>query len=353
MSNRRLPAEWESQSGVILVWPHAHGDWKHNLDAVEKTYTTMVSAICSHEIVVIVCFDDAHQDHIKQLLKTHNIEKTTVNNNLRFAIAASNDSWVRDTGPITVIETNNDKDNLLLLDFTFNGWGQKYPANLDNKITECLKQTHIFEPHRVLNDPLILEGGSIESDGHGTLLTTSSCLNNPNRNSGLSIKDIEQALRAQLGTKRVLWLKHGELIGDDTDGHIDTLARLCSQSTIAYSSCMDTADDHYKPLSAMEEELCSFKTADGKPYQLVPLPIPAAIHNSQGERLPANYANFLMINDAVLVPTYDDPNDAVALQALKNCFPKRKIIGIDCRSLVHQFGSLHCATMQLPLGVLK
>lgn len=353
MSNRRLPAEWEPQSGVILVWPHAHGDWKYNLDDVEKTYSTMASAISSREIVVIVCFDGAHRDHIKQLFKTQDLEKDAIDSNLRFAIAASNDSWVRDTGPITVIDTSSGKDSLLLLDFTFNGWGEKYPANLDNIITARLNQAHIFEPHRVLSNPLVLEGGSIESDGHGTLLTTSSCLNNPNRNPGLSFAEIEQALHIQLGAKRTLWLQYGHIIGDDTDGHIDTLARFCSPETIAYTCCRDTADVHYQSLSAMEEELSLLKTADDRPYQLIPLPIPAAIHNSQGERLPANYANFLIINDAVLVPTYDDPNDAIALQALEKCFPERKIIGIDCRSLVQQFGSLHCSTMQLPLGVIE
>ena len=352
MINHRLPAEWEPQSGVMLIWPHAHGDWKQNLNEVEKTYLAMVSAICAHEIVLIVCFDHSHQEHVKQLLNTHNIQKEAIDTSVRFAIAASNDSWVRDTGPITVIETSDNKDSLLLLDFTFNGWGEKYPANLDNKITEQVKQAHLFEPHRVLSQPLILEGGSIESDGQGTLLTTSSCLSNPNRNANLSKEAIEQALHVQLGAERVLWLHHGHIAGDDTDGHVDTLARFCSRDTIAYTSCEDTTDIHYASLSAMEAELCSLTTSDGKPYQLVPLPIPAAIHNSQGERLPANYANFLIINGAVLVPTYHDPNDTIAMQALKSCFPNRDIIGIDCRSLVHQFGSLHCATMQLPYGVL-
>lgn len=352
MTNYRLPAEWEPQSGVMLVWPHPHGDWKHNLDAVEKTYLAMVSAICAHEVALIVCFDDSHREHIKQLFNIHHINKETIDTSVRFALAASNDSWVRDTGPITVVETSDNKGSLLLLDFTFNGWGEKYPANLDNKITKQVTQAHLFEPHRVLSTPLVLEGGSIESDGHGTLLTTSSCLSNPNRNPNLSREDIEQALQAQLGAERILWLHHGHIAGDDTDGHIDTLARFCSPDTIAYTCCEDTTDIHYASLSAMEAELSLLKTSDGKPYQLVPLPIPAAIHNSQGERLPANYANFLIINGVVLVPTYDDPNDAIALRALAACFPDREIIGIDCRSLVHQFGSLHCATMQLPFGVL-
>ena len=375
MCNRRLPAEWEQQSGVMLVWPHVHGDWKDNLNDVEKTYLTIVTAICPHEAVVIVCFDDAHRAHVTQLINTHESSTGTVDNNLRFIIAPSNDSWVRDTGPLTVIENTvlenieddsggdnfigsvrNDsakKNNLCLLDFTFNGWGEKYPSAFDNEITAHVTRANLFGKNPVLQHPLILEGGSIESDGQGTLLTTTSCLSNPNRNPGLTREDIEDILRTQLGAKRILWLNHGHLAGDDTDGHIDTLARFCSHDTIAYTHCNDTTDIHYESLTAMAKELADFKTVDGKPYQLQPLPIPAAIHNDHGERLPANYTNFLIINEAVLVPTYNDPNDLTALQALETCFPERKIIGIDCRSILQQFGSLHCATMQFPLGVLN
>lgn len=354
MCNRRLPAEWEPQDGVILVWPHARGDWKHNLNHVEQTYVTIASSIRSHETVIIVCFDDAHRIHIKQLLNIHNIPITTTRNNLRFVIAPSNDSWVRDTGPLTIIENNNGCENsLCLLNFTFNGWGEKYPSALDNDITTHLKQAHIFRQHSVHNHSMILEGGSIESDGQGTLLTTISCLNNPNRNPGLSKKDIEETLQTQLGANRILWLKHGHLAGDDTNGHIDNLARFCSHNIIAYTHCNDQTDIHYESLTAMAEELAALKTTEGKPYRLLPLTIPAAMHNAHGERLPANYANFLITNKTVLVPTYNDPNDANALQTLATCFPERKVIGIDCRSLLQQFGSLHCATMQFPLGVLN
>ena len=360
MCNRRLPAEWEPQSGVMLVWPHSHGDWQHVLNAVDETYVTIVAAICPHETVVIVCFDQTHRAHIKQLLNTHNIPAETKQSNLQFVIAPSDDSWVRDTGPLTVFENhgenhddNHEKNQLCLLDFTFNGWGEKYPSAYDNKITTQVKQAHIFGQHPMRTQPMVLEGGSIESDGQGTLLTTASCLKNPNRNPALSNTDIEKILATQLGTKRILWLNHGHLAGDDTDGHIDTLARFCSHDTIAFTHSDDTTDIHYESLTAMAEELAAFKTNDGKPYRLLPLPIPAAIHNTQGERLPANYANFLIINEAVLVPTYNDPNDSIALQTLAIGFPGREIIGIDCLSLLQQFGSLHCATMQFPLGALQ
>lgn len=347
MSHRRLPAEWEPQSGVMLVWPQAHGDWKHNIDDVEKTYVAIVSAICSHETVVIVCADQNHHSHIEQRLT---IQKDLNQKKLQFIIAPSNDSWIRDTAPLSVIENHN---RINILNFTFNGWGGKYPSALDNAITSHLKNARIFGQHPVVDQTMVLEGGSIETDGQGTLLTTSNCLSNPNRNTNLSKDNIEEILHAQLGAKRLHWLEHGQLIGDDTDGHIDTLARFCSSNTIAYTSCNDTADMHYKPLTSMAKELSAFKTTDGQPYQLKALPIPAAIHNSKGDRLPATYANFLIINHAVLVPTYDDPNDDIALQTLETCFPNRNIIGIDCRSLLQQFGSLHCATMHFPLGVLN
>ncbi len=338
----------------MLVWPHTHGDWQHTLSEIEKTYLELVSIIHRHEIVFIVCFDQAHQTHIEQITKPHGIDP-----NLRFTIAPSNDSWVRDTGPLTVIDIDSGPENnannarLYLLDFSFNGWGGKYPSELDNRITGRLKQAGVFQQHPISNLSLVLEGGSIESDGQGTLLTTTRCLHNPNRNPALSTKDIEKILQTQLGAQRILWLTQGHIAGDDTDGHIDTLARFCPNNTIAYSSCNDASDIHYPALNAMAAELATFTNADGKPYRLIPLPIPAAIRNSKGESLPANYANFLIINDAVLVPTYDDPNDILALQALEAGFPDREIIGIDCRSLLQQFGSVHCATLQFPAGVLN
>lgn len=357
MNNRRLPAEWEPQSGVILVWPQALGDWKHNLIEVEKSYLSIAAEICAQETLVVVCADEAHRAYIEQQLELHLTPKGIDSNNPQFIIAVSNDSWVRDTAPFSIIEDRDDngeiKEHLYLLNFTFNGWGDKYPSALDNAITQHLTAGRIFGQHPVVNHPMILEGGSIESDGQGTLLTTTSCLANPNRNPELSIEDIEKILRTELGAKRILWLNHGQLIGDDTDGHIDTLARFCSHDTIAYTHCNDQSDIQYAPLAAMASELAALKTADGKPYRLLPLPIPAAIYNLEGDRLPANYANFLIINNAVLVPTYNDPNDALALQTLEGCFPDRKVIGINCHSLLQQFGSLHCATMQFPRGALS
>jgi agmatine deiminase len=200
---------------------------------------------------------------------------------------------------------------------------------------------------------LVLEGGGIEVDGSGSLLATERCLLAPTRNPGLGRAALEERLGELFGLKRVLWLRHGALAGDDTDSHIDTLARFCDARTIAYAACDDPSDKHYDELGAMAEELRGFRAADGRPYQLVALPWPRAKRDAEGNRMPATYANFLIINGAVLVPTYRDPADRLALDCLGRCFPGREIIGIDCLALIQQHGSLHCVTMQLPEGVLR
>jgi len=345
MTSIRLPAEWEEQSGVMLTWPRREGDWASNFDAAEKTFLDIARQISVHEKVLIVCSDENQQITIQQQLKNSHAET----NNLIFAIAGSNDTWARDHGPITVFEN----DGLRLLDFIFNGWGGKYPSDLDNKITQSLANKKVFGENIMESINFVLEGGSIESDGQGTLLTTSHCLLSPSRNSTLGKQEIELSLRQHLGTHHILWLNHGNLAGDDTDGHIDTLARFCDHKTIAYVSCDDPDDEHYNELEAMREELEQFRDRDGKAYRLIPLPLPSAKYNSKGKRLPATYANFLIINHAVLVPTYNDSKDKLASSILQECFPERKIINIDCAALIEQFGSLHCVTMQFPAGALN
>ena len=224
-------------------------------------------------------------------------------------------------------------------------------SDLDNRINKQLQAQGLWKaPLDTVG--LILEGGSIESDGNGTILTTAECLLNGNRNPHLAKTGLEAELNGFFGAGHFLWLENGYLAGDDTDSHVDTLARLCPDDTIAYVVCDDPADEHYPALGAMERELMAFRTVDGRPYRLIPLPWPEARYNEAGERLPATYANFLIINGAVLVPTYRDKSDAAALRAVADAFPGRKIIGIDCLPLILQHGSLHCVTMQLPKGVL-
>lgn len=339
-----LPPEWAPQSGVMLTWPHAHGDWAARLHEVEPVFVAIAREVARREKVLITCYDERHRQHVSQRLDAGGVDRRRV----VLRTAPSNDTWARDHGPITVACG----DELLLLDFLFNGWGGKYGYALDNALTRRLYDQGTFGATPLQSVDLVLEGGSIEVDGSGSLLTTERCLLAPTRNPGLARAALEARLAELLGVTRVLWLKHGALAGDDTDSHIDTLARFCDAGTIAYVACDDARDEHYAELRAMEEELRQLRAADGAPYRLVALPLPRAVLDEHGRRLPATYANFLIINGAVLVPTYRDPADALALERLRSCFADREIVAIDCLPLVFQYGSLHCVTMQLPAGVL-
>jgi agmatine deiminase len=341
MTSRRLPAEWEEQDGVLLAWPHEKSDWQPVLDLVEPVFAEIITTISRYERVVVTVPETG-----PVAAKLH--RAGAVMERVTLVEIPTNDTWSRDFGPITVLADGAP----LLLDFGFNGWGLKFAANHDNRVTGLLWSTGLFTAGRKTIG-LVLEGGSIESDGRGTVLTTSECLLDLNRNPHLDRKDLERMLAEQFGADRVLWLDNGYLAGDDTDSHIDTLARLCPNDTIAHVACDDPADEHYAALSAMKRELENFRTASGAPYRLIPLPWPAPCFDADGDRLPATYANYLVINGAVLVPTYNDGNDAAALAALQLAFPDRRIIGIDCRPLILQHGSLHCITMQLPKGTLS
>ena len=337
-----LPAEWHPQSGVQLTWPHADTDWAHMLHEVEACYIEVSREIAKRTILLIITPDI---QHVEEILAKSGINMT----NVRLFECDSNDTWARDHGAITLLNEGHP----YILDFTFNGWGQKFASNLDNQITRELCKEEILKGTYINNLSFVLEGGGIESDGEGTLLTTSTCLLSPNRNDEMSKQDIESYLIERFNLKQVLWLDHGYLAGDDTDSHVDTLARLCDKNTIAYVKCQDEADEHYEELKNMEEELKAFRTLEGKPYQLIALPMADAVEFDE-ERLPATYANFLIMDEAVLVPTYNQPqNDALALKALQKAFPTREIIGINCSPLIKQHGSLHCITMQYPKGVLN
>lgn len=340
--NLRLPAEWEIQDGVLMAWPHEGTDWSYMLDDIRPVFSEIIRHITRFERVLLTSPDIAST---AKYLKNAGIDLTAIT----LCEIPNNDTWARDFGPITIIF--NDKP--VLLDFGFNGWGLKFAANHDNLISKRLKQSGTLLPN--LNTiGLVLEGGSIESDGLGTILTTTECLLSPNRNPQLGKSEIEQALASLLGAKRVLWLNNGWLAGDDTDSHIDTLARICPGNTIIYQACDHPLDEHYEPLKLMENELKNFTAPDGSPYRLIPLPWPTARFDEQAHRLPATYANFLVINRAVLVPTYRDPErDNRALERIAQAFPGREAIGIDCLPLLEQHGSLHCVTMQLPQGVLS
>ena len=261
----------------------------------------------------------------------------------------NNDTWARDHGFITLVD---DEGNARLLDFCFNGWGEKFPSELDNAINR-----RIYEEGKVKGEykdclDFVLEGGSIESDGKGTVFTTTGCLLAPHRNQPMTQAEIEERLKRELNAERIVWIDYGHLTGDDTDGHIDTLVRICPDDTLLYVGCNDPDDEQYEDLQLMKAQLATFRTLDGKPYRLMELPMPRPIYDEDGYRLPATYANFLVINGAVLCPTYAQPDlDTEALRLIGEAFPDREIVGIDCRSVIKQHGSLHCCTMQFPIEV--
>jgi agmatine deiminase len=340
----QLPAEWAKQSGVQLTWPHENTDWKEILDEVIPCFVAIAKEVAKRELLLIVCPD---RDVVKKQLGND------INyDNVRFVQLETNDTWARDHGAISVFVNNEP----YIFDFCFNGWGMKFAANHDNVITRELYKSDVFAPAVGYQNMLhcVLEGGSIESDGKGTILTTAECLLSNNRNEYRSQEELDEYLKMIFGAERVLWLNNGYLAGDDTDSHIDTLARFCSEDTIAYVQCTDKEDEHYEELSLMEEELQAFRTMDGKPYNLIPLPMADCVVDEDDEhRLPGTYANFLIINGAVLLPTYRSEKDELAKAQLQKAFPDREIIGIDCLPLIKQHGSLHCVTMQFPEGILN
>jgi agmatine/peptidylarginine deiminase len=298
------------------------------LDEITATYHEIAREIAQRENLLIVAPEEA-QPII----------------NCQLSIINSNDTWARDHGFITLTD---DEGHHRLLDFCFNGWGEKFPAELDNAINRRLYDEGKLEGEYADCLDFVLEGGSIESDGRGTVFTTTGCLLAPHRNQPLTKEEIENRLKRDLHAERILWIDHGNLTGDDTDGHIDTLVRICPDDTLLFMGCDNPDDEQYDELRLMEEQLKTFRTLEGKPYRLLKLPMPRPIYDGD-DRLPATYANFLIINGAVLCPTYAQPDlDAEALRIIGEAFPDREIVGIDCRSIIKQHGSLHCCTMQFP-----
>ncbi|UCE88619.1 MAG: agmatine deiminase family protein [Pseudomonadota bacterium] len=341
---RRLLPEWHPQDGVLLTWPHSESDWRPALTAIEAVYLSLVKAITRFETALVVCRNATHLAHVRRQLEPAAIPPQR----LILTVTPSNDTWTRDYGPITVLENGVP----CLLDFVFNGWGGKFPADLDNDVTHKLHAAGMFGDVPLQHLDFVLEGGSIDSDGGGRILTTRACLLTPTRNAGLDAAAVEHQLRESLGIDEVLWLEHGYLAGDDTDSHIDMLARFCTPRTVAYTSCTDPGDEHFAELQAMEHQLQAMFSAADPAVELIPLPLPAPQFDADGGRRPASYVNFLILNGAVLVPAYGDPADLTAQERLQKCFPGRTLVNIDCRALIAQGGSLHCATMQLPGGVL-
>lgn len=342
---RRIPAEWETNQAVMITLPHPLTDWAYMLDEIRECYFEMIKAIADDCRLLIVT-----SDLVADSLLIGGIPGVN-RANISYASVPTNDTWIRDYGFITTVTTEGDCE---INDFKFNGWGLKFAADKDNMVTGTLAQSGLIHGNYINHLSFVLEGGSIESDGHGTLLTTTRCLMSPNRNGGMTRSQIEAYISDSFGIRKMLWLDYGALMGDDTDSHIDTLARLAPANTILYVACDDTSDPHYEELKAMERQLETFTNADGKRFRLLPLPLPSPIYDEDGQRLPATYANYLVTPRSVIVPIYGQPeNDSNAMKQIAVAFPGYDIKPVDCRTLIKQHGSLHCATMQTSNSVLK
>lgn len=338
----RFPAEWEKSGALLMAVPHKDSDWNYMLDEVLECFFSIVKAAKDYGKVIIVTPDLSETGkQIEKYLGTDFSGIVTVE-------IPTNDTWARDFGPITLVDENYETP--VLIDYKFNGWGLKFASDKDNLITRGLFEQKVLKGELINRLGFVLEGGSIETDGKGTVLTTSSCLLSPNRNGGYTRQEIEDRLKADLNARRVLWLDYGWLEGDDTDSHIDTLARIAPNDTILYVKSYYPGDKHTAELNKMEQQLSEFRTQEGNPYNLIGLPLPEPIFDEDGNRLPATYANYLVFNEAVLLPTYNQKeNDSLAEQMIRIAYPDHKVIPVDCRPLIKQHGSLHCMTMQLPL----
>jgi len=328
----RLPAEWEPQQQVLLTWPHKYSAWRGQLPEIDKFYVQATNIISQFQYITLIAYDKEHQQHIKKQIKdeySHNIKITCIQ---------TNDTWIRDYGPITVYNNQNP----MLLNFNFNGWGSKFPANLDNLVnTQLIKKK---QPHKDFS--LILEGGSIDSNGDGELLTTESCLLTNTRNKNHTKEKLEIFFKENLGIKKTHWLQNTTMLGDDTDGHIDMFARFVNKKTIVYAKSHHPNDPNAIALNKLEQQLTLLRNSQGEQFNLIPLPQPQAIMWNQ-QPLPVSYINFLLINQAVLVPTYNVSQDKTILEQFQTIFPQKKIYGIDSSILIRHGGSIHCASMNL------
>ena len=346
-----LPAEWATQSGIQLTWPHENTDWAPYLDAITDTFIQLAREIARQEKLIIAA---RNPEEVERILRQHIPEDHI--KNIRIFECYNNDTWARDHAPLTLMPADTKTNNAgepMLLDFKFNGWGEKFEWQHDNCITRSLFDQQAFNGNIKSYKQFVLEGGSIESDGKGTIMTTSFCLLAPNRNQPMNQNDIEHRLINYFNARRVVWLHHGKLVGDDTDGHIDTIVRLCPNDTIVYQGCDDKEDEQFTDFKLLEDELRKLSTLNGESYKLLKLPMPDAIFDD-GQRLPATYANFVILNRSVIVPAYQQKNkDTEAARIIKQAFPDKEVVCIDATTVVRQHGSLHCLTMQYPCGVIK
>ena len=339
ISKGRLPAEWEKQSAVQLTWPHDKDIWQEDFPKIINLFVSLSKIMISHTRLIIICLKATD-------IKYYFTEKEK--KRIFFIEAKSNDIWTRDHGFISL----KAKQNIFLLNFIFNGWGLKFVANHDNLLNLKLKQSSIFSEKVSFKDvSLVFEGGSIDSNGNGEALTTSTCIFSLNRNEYIPKANLIKNLKDTFNLSKLHLLDHGHLQGDDTDSHIDMLARFVNENTIVHAVCNDKNDNHYESLQKMKVELEEISNSKGQKYNLIGIPIGKVI--KEDARLPASYINFLLINGAVLVPQYNVPEDKIAIEIFSKLFKNRIVIPFNCTLLIRQGGSLHCATMNFYEGTLK
>lgn len=343
MSDIRFIPEWEPIEYVLLALPNKDTDWDYILPEAIDQYRRLVKAITDEGIkVILLCKDEAEAKDVMKDCKQEFMYYIEID---------YNDTWTRDYGMISVVRN----ERLRALDFGFNGWGLKFASDKDNLVNLHLNEGGKIAALCYRNErDFVLEGGSVETDGNGTILTTSRCLQSPNRNGGRTKAELNRELHERLGADHVLWLDHGALEGDDTDSHIDTLARLAPDDTIVFTGTKNFDEPQFESLLAMRAQLTLFRTSEGYPYNLVELPLPDSVLDTDGQRLPATYANYLVANGVIFMPTYAQPDkDELAMRSIRIAYPTHKVVGVDCRTLLRQHGSLHCATMQIPAGIIN
>ena len=336
----QMPAEWEPHAATWLAWPHNQETWPEKFDAISGVYAQMIEALHQSERVNICVNDATSVQSVQQQLGNTDVDISRIS----LYEIPTNDAWARDHCPTFLTRQHDKHTELCQANWTFNAWGSRYPPwDLDDAVPGHIARhlgLHSFTPD------IVLEGGSIEVNGQGMLLTTESCLLNPNRNPRLTRSDIEQILKEYVGVQHIGWLGDG-IVGDDTDGHVDDIARFVNSRTVVCAVEEDPTDVNYKTLQDNLHRLQYMQDQNGQPLHVLPLPMPGPVEYD-GERLPASYANFYIANGTVLVPTYDHPNDRRALSILRELFPGHRVRGISCTDLVLGFGALHCVTMQQP-----
>lgn len=343
--NRIFPAEWEAQEGILLCFPHNGNDWPGKYQAIQWAFVEYIKKIAQFEKVFLMVADESFKERVGEMLVRAHVNMDKVH----FILQKTNRSWMRDSGPIIVKNPDGKRE---AINFNFNGWAKYNNFKLDRNVPATVANYLDMKMTRAYYNgkPVVLEGGAIDVNGKGTLLTSEECLLHPNvqvRNAGFTREDYESVFSEYLGITNVIWLGNG-ILGDDTHGHIDDLCRFVNEDTILTVVESERKDENFEVLQDNLKRLKSAKLQDGKSPNIVELPMPQKLIFEE-TRIPSSYANFLILNNAVLVPTFNDPNDRIALNIIADCFPQRQVIGISAIDLIWGFGTLHCLSQQIPL----